>query len=307
MIILAAALFVVAPFTAANACDSCGCSSCGSADKMMPIAKNDIVETAAKAGSFKTLLAAAKAAGLVETLKGDGPYTVFAPNDDAFARLPEGTVASLLKDKAKLAAILKYHVVPGRITAKQVVTSQWLATAEGQSLFVRATGEGVMIDGASIIKTDIKASNGIIHVIDKVVLPRKNIVQTASDAKVFKTLLAAAKAAGLAEALAENGPFTVFAPTDDAFKKLPEGTVEALLKDKAKLAAILKYHVVSGRILSTDLTTGVTKAKSLEGQSIKVTRAADGKVKADGANVVKANIIAGNGVIHVIDAVILPK
>ena len=135
--------------------------------------KMDIVDTAAKAGSFNTLLAAAKAAGLVDALKGDGPITVFAPTDEAFAALPEGTVESLLKpeNKDKLAAILTYHVVPGKLPASEVVGLDRVETLNGQKPSIEVTDGGVRIDNAQIVKTDIKASNGIIHVIDAVILP----------------------------------------------------------------------------------------------------------------------------------------
>ena len=132
---------------------------------------NDIVETAVAAGSFKTLIAAVQAAGLVETLKGKGPFTVFAPTDEAFAKLPPGTVEALLKDKVKLAAILTYHVVPGDVRAAQVVTMASAKTVNGQSLTFSTSNGAVSVDKAKVVKTDILASNGVIHVIDTVVLP----------------------------------------------------------------------------------------------------------------------------------------
>ena len=133
----------------------------------------DIVDVAAEAGSFETLLAAASAAGLVETLKSEGPFTIFAPTDEAFDKLPEGTVEALLENPDKLAAILKYHVVPGRIAAKDVIAagSARPATAQGQSLNVRVVDGKVMVDDATVITADVAASNGVIHVIDTVVLP----------------------------------------------------------------------------------------------------------------------------------------
>jgi transforming growth factor-beta-induced protein len=135
---------------------------------------NDIVDTAVAAGSFKTLVAAAQAAGLVETLKGDGPFTVFAPSDDAFARLPEGTVESLLKEenREQLRAVLLYHVVPGRMPASEVVKARELKTAQGSSLAVKVDQGTVHIDGAKVVTADIQTRNGIIHVIDAVVLPK---------------------------------------------------------------------------------------------------------------------------------------
>ena len=134
---------------------------------------NDIVAVASSAGSFKTLVAAVKAAGLVETLQGPGPFTVFAPTDEAFAKLPKGTVEDLLKpeNKAKLVSILTYHVIPGKVMAADVKTMK-AKTVNGQELDVKATSKGVMIDNAKVVKTDIPASNGVIHVIDTVVLPK---------------------------------------------------------------------------------------------------------------------------------------
>lgn len=133
----------------------------------------DIVDTAVADGSFKTLAAALKAAGLVETLKGDGPFTVFAPTDDAFAKLPVGTVETLLKpeNKAKLVAILTYHVVSGKVMAADVVKLKSAATVQGQSVTVDAT-DGVKINGANVVKADIACGNGVIHVIDAVLLPK---------------------------------------------------------------------------------------------------------------------------------------
>ena len=136
-------------------------------------AEKDIVDTAVEAGSFKTLAAALKAADLIETLKGKGPFTVFAPTDEAFAKLPEGTVETLLKpeNKAKLAAILTYHVVAGKVEAKDAVKLKSAKTVNGESFKITASDEGVMVDKAKVVKTDIQCSNGVIHVIDSVIMP----------------------------------------------------------------------------------------------------------------------------------------
>jgi uncharacterized surface protein with fasciclin (FAS1) repeats len=136
----------------------------------------NVVETALAAGQFKTLTAAIDAAGLGETLKGPGPFTVFAPTDAAFAKLPAGTVENLLKpeNRDKLAAILTYHVVPGRVTAAEVTQLDEAKTANGQKIDVRASGGTVMVNNAKVITTDIPASNGIIHVIDTVMLPTRS-------------------------------------------------------------------------------------------------------------------------------------
>ena len=135
--------------------------------------QKDIVDTAVGAGSFTTLAAALQAAGLVDTLKGTGPFTVFAPTDEAFAKLPAGTVEELLKpeNKAKLTAILTYHVVPGKVMASQVTSLKEAKTVNGQSVRISTMGGAVMVDDAKVVKTDIGASNGVIHVIDAVILP----------------------------------------------------------------------------------------------------------------------------------------
>ncbi len=134
--------------------------------------EKDIVETAVSAGSFKTLAAALTEAGLIDTLKGKGPFTVFAPTDAAFAKLPEGTVEALLKDKAKLTAILTYHVVPGKVMAADVVKLTSAKSVEGGEIAIKVADGKVMLNGgANVVKTDIAASNGVIHVIDTVILP----------------------------------------------------------------------------------------------------------------------------------------
>jgi uncharacterized surface protein with fasciclin (FAS1) repeats len=136
-------------------------------------AKQDIVDTAVSAGSFNTLAAALKAAGLAETLKGKGPFTVFAPTDDAFKKLPAGTVEDLLKpeNKQKLIAVLTYHVVPGKVKATDVVKLNSAKTVNGKEVKISTANGSVKVDNANVVKTDIMASNGVIHVIDTVILP----------------------------------------------------------------------------------------------------------------------------------------
>lgn len=274
-----------------------------------PAAAADIVDTATKAGSFKTLAAALDAAGLVETLKSEGPFTVFAPTDDAFAQLPEGMVEDLLKpeNKEKLTAILTYHVAKGATPASKVVKLTGVETINGQQADVTVNGSQVKIDDATVVKTDIECDNGVIHVIDQVIVPAlEPIPVIAEKAGKFNTLLAAVKAAGLAETLSGEGPFTVLAPTDEAFAALPEGTVETLLKpeNKQKLIAVLKYHVISGRVYSQQaLKSG--SAKTLQGAKVSFDK--NGKqATVNGAKLVATDVDASNGVIHVIDAVILP-
>jgi len=273
-------------------------------------AEKSIVETALGAESFSTLVAALKAADLVEALQGEGPFTVFAPTNEAFAKLPAEQLANLLEpeNKGLLTSILTYHVLPANVPAKTVLRSKNAMTLNGQRIHFATTDGGVTVQGASVIQTDIACSNGTIHVIDSIILPSTlNIVETAVEAGSFKTLAAALGAAQLVEALQGDGPFTVFAPTDEAFAKLPKGTVESLLEpeNREKLAAILTYHVVPGRIYSEAVAAG-REFKTLQGQTVKSHM--DGKrVMVGKSQVVKADIETTNGVIHVIDSVLLPE
>lgn len=269
----------------------------------------DIVETAVSAGNFKTLVAAVKAAGLVDTLQGKGPFTVFAPSDDAFAKLPSETIATLLKpeNKEQLTAILTYHVVAGKVLAKDAYGVDSAGTVNGQRISIRRNSGRLVINESLVTATDIECDNGVIHVIDTVLLPEaKSIPEVAAANGQFGTLLAAVTEAELAETLGSKGPFTVFAPTDAAFEKLPKGTVANLLKkeNRDQLVKILTYHVVSGRVFSND-AIAAESATTLQGQSVKVGVNASG-IAINEARVVAADIQASNGVIHVIDSVLLP-
>ena len=276
-----------------------------------PTSEGTIVETAASVKDFSTLVAAVKAAGLVDALNSAGPFTVFAPTNEAFAKLPEGTVEFLLKpeNKATLVQVLTYHVVPGRITAEKIVTMSSAPTLEGQRLDIAVNDGKVTVDGATVTKADINCSNGIVHQIDAVILPvGDTIVEVASKNGSFKTLVAAVGAGGLAETLSGKGPFTVLAPTDEAFAKLPKGTVEMLLlpENKDKLVAILSYHVVPGVAAYSDAVVGMKQLPTVEGSTIPVT--VDGStVKLGDAKVIAVDVEASNGVIHVIDTVLIPS
>ena len=283
-------------------------------------AQADIVDTAVGAGSFKTLVAAVKAAGLVDTLKGKGPFTVFAPTDEAFAKLPKGTVETLLKKEnlGKLKEILTYHVVSGDVRSGAVVKLTEAPTVQGGKIRIKVDGDNVMFNDSKLLKADIACSNGVIHVIDTVLIPgqesgtktakKADIVDTAVGAGSFKTLVAAVKAAGLVETLKGDGPFTVFAPTDEAFAKIDKDTIAMLLKpeNKEKLQSILTYHVVAGDVRAADVVK-LKSAKTVNGQEVKIKITDKKGVMIDGANVIKTDIECGNGVIHVIDAVIMPK
>jgi transforming growth factor-beta-induced protein len=283
-------------------------SACSGGDAeytMMSVAtgKSNIIDTALAAGSFNTL-----AAALIDVLKSKGPFTVFAPTDEAFAKLPKGTVENLLKpeNRDQLLNILTYHVVPGELDAGEVLGSKSLNMFNGQRASINAK-EGT-IGSAKIIKTDIDCSNGVIHVINEVILPKSDtILETAASAGTFNTLAAAVEAAGLIDALNGEGPLTVFAPTDEAFAKLPAGTVENLLKPENldTLRSILLYHVVEGRVYS-DEAIKAKSAKTLQGAKIIISKSKSG-VMINNATVSEADLDASNGVIHVIDTVIIPS
>lgn len=275
------------------------------------VAEKDIVDTAVAAGSFKTLVAAAQAAGLVETLKSEGPFTILAPSDEAFANLPEGTVESLLKpeNKEKLAAILTYHVIAGKVMSQDVVKLESAKTVQGNEVKIKVGDKGVTFDKANLVKADIECSNGVIHVIDSVLIPSDpDIVDTAVANGNFKTLAAALTAAELIDTLKGDGPFTVFAPNDDAFAKIPAEAIENLLKpeNKEKLQGILTYHVISGKVMAADVVKLET-ATTVNGHDVAIAVDEHGVVTINGTKVIATDIKCGNGVIHVIDSVLMPK
>ena len=185
-----------------------------------------------------------------------------------------------------------------------------LKTVEGSELTIQLTTKGVSVgkEMANVTSADVPASNGVIHVIDSVLIPKaapsKNIVQTAIAAGQFKTLASLLTKAGLAGTLQGKGPFTVFAPTDAAFAKVPKATLAALAKNKAKLRAVLLYHVVKGKVTAAQAMK-LRSAKTLQGKSLSI-RVSGGKVLVGGATVTKADVTASNGVIHVINKVLIP-
>lgn len=282
----------------------------------------DLLETAAAAGTFKTLIDAVTAAELTATLKGPGPFTVFAPTDDAFKKLPAATLATLLEpaNKAQLQAILKYHVLSGSAKAADVTKLVAAKPLFGKDFLITVDGAKVQLtDGSgnkiNVTATDIVASNGVIHVIDAVLLPpapTKDIVDTAVGAGSFGKLAEALTKAELIDTLKGAGPFTVFAPTDAAFAKLPAGTLDTLLKpeNKAQLQAILKYHVVAGDLQASDVTKA-SSAKTVEGKDVSIKTETTGvtltDAKGGSSKVTAVNVQATNGVIHVIDTVLLPN
>jgi transforming growth factor-beta-induced protein len=281
-------------------------------------APKTIVEIAVGNNDFSTLVAAVQAAGLVDVLNGPGPFTVFAPTNAAFAKLLSDlnvTAAQLLANKPLLTQVLTYHVLPGRTLAADITNGLAAATVLGQPLVLTKSAAGVQIKDASggtsnVIATDILASNGVIHVIDRVLLPAsKNIVQLAVGTPQLSLLVEAVIAAGLADALSAAGPFTVFAPTNDAFVALLGElgvTKDALFANKALLTSVLTYHVINGQVLSSGIPFGAA-VPTLEGDTLTIGR--DLKItdaRGRQANIIATDIAASNGVVHLIDRVILP-
>jgi len=296
--------------TTASPSAAAGDSCSGSARSRTAGAElQNIVDTALAAGRFETLAAALGAAELTGALQGEGPFTVFAPTDAAFAKLPAETLESLLlpENRAALTNILTYHVVPRRFAAESVVAADYAAALNGQRIPIEKSEEGLKIDGANLLATDILCSNGIIHVVDTILMPATtDLVDTAEAAGDFATLLTAVKSAGLSSALKGEGPFTVFAPTDAAFAALQPGTVESLLlhENRDQLTAILTYHVVPGRVYADQLENG--PVGTLQGSQVKVAVGRQG-VQIDGAQVLAADVESTNGVIHIIDKVLIPR
>lgn len=249
--------------------------------------------------NFTTLNAALEAAELDSVLAGEGPFTVFAPTDEAFEALPEGTLEALLDDIPKLTKILQQHVVAGNFSSSAVLGEDALTSLFGQDLAVSA--EGPSIGGVIISSVDIPASNGVIHVIDAVLIPR-DIVEEANY-RGFTTLVAALENAGITDALKADGPLTVFAPTNEAFAAV-DG-LDAILANTNKdpLVAILKNHVVSGEN-KAEVVVGLSEVETLNNEQMSV-EVVDGEVMLNGSSKVTATDVMGlNGVIHVIDTVI---
>ena len=270
-------------------------------------AQNTVVDIIVNSADHNTLETAVIEAGLAGTLSGDGPFTVFAPTDAAFDALPAGTVDALLMDPmGDLTDILLYHVLGADVRSSDLVDGQMATTINGKDVTVIINNNGVFINNAQVTVVDLVADNGVVHVIDAVLIPpTTTVVDVIVNSPDHNTLEAAVLAAELAGTLSGDGPFTVFAPTDAAFDALPEGTVDALLMDPmGDLTDILLYHVLAGDVRSSDLTDG-QMATTINGKDVTVTINNNG-VFINDAQVTVADIVTDNGVVHVIDAVLLP-
>jgi len=267
---------------------------------------------------------ALKAGKLVDALEGKGPFTVFAPTNEAFAKIPADELKKLL-DPAnikELDAILEYHVVEGAaVYSKDLKPEQEFKTLEGEAVLVEARSSGVYVNrAAKVTAADNAATNGVVHIIDNVLIPHhtptppapkptKNIVELAVGDKDLSTLVTALKAGKLVDALEGKGPFTVFAPTNEAFAKIPADELKKLL-DPAnikELDAILEYHVVEGAAVYSKDLKPEQEFKTLEGRPIRVIKDHEGNVFVNhGVRVIAADNGATNGVVHVVDNVLIP-
>lgn len=281
--------------------------ACGD-DKEDPTPSSDIVDLAKTRSDLSTLVALIGEAGLATTLEGTGPFTVFAPTNAAFEKIPAAGLQALRSDKAALGDVLRNHVVSGEVKANTVVTLTEATALNGATIRIRVEGSTVILtdsgsNDSRVLETDLDASNGVVHVIDTVLLPApasKNLVELAAEAGL-DTLLSAATTAGLADTLANGGPFTVFAPTDDAFAALGA----AVPSDPDLLANVLLHHVVAGSLDSAAVIAGsplTTLAKT------QLTIDATGTpITINGFELSSTiDVGASNGVVHVMNEVIVP-
>merc|ERR1712198_233039 len=273
----------------------------------------NIAEELTKAGAT-TLVDLVVKAGLADTVSTGGPFTVFAPDNDAFAKLPASLVETLTNDVELLKKVLLYHVVSGEVMSKDIKNDITVDSVEGTPLRANVYLKSkfypgfVTVNGKRVTKADLKADNGVIHMVSDVIypLPTGNIAEVVTGDERFSTLLAAVGAAGLAETLSGEGPFTVFGPTNDAFAKIDKDTLDGLLADKEALTKVLLRHVVPGTVYYKGICWKVHDTAGGEQIQTQVFKGGVVKVVSEsaGARVKDADIMATNGVIHAIDTVI---
>jgi uncharacterized surface protein with fasciclin (FAS1) repeats len=301
---------------------------------------------------LSTLVTAVVEADLVDTLNSDGPFTIFAPTNDAFAAIPEDILGAVLADKDLLTSVLTYHVVAGESLTADDLGGQTLATVEGGDLVFPATGEGV--NDATVICSNVPVANGTVHIIDSVLLPQVALDAiasltgasddamadtedammgafgpgcasvpadgegsfagmaddpagtAASNNPVLSTLVTAVVEADLVDTLNSDGPFTIFAPTNDAFAAIPEDQLAAVLADKDLLTSILTLHVVAGESSTGGELFTQGTVTSVNGGDLTIEDGADGLITVNGANVLCQDVPVANGTVHIIDTVLLP-
>jgi uncharacterized surface protein with fasciclin (FAS1) repeats len=290
----------------------------------------DIVDNFSKEASLANLMSALETANLTETLRG-GPFTVFAPNNQAFSKLPAVTLENLLKpeNKKQLTDILTFHLIAGTFKVEDLQNNQEITTINGAKLIVKKEGDTTLIGNAKITTADVVQKNGVAHIIDTVLIPEtkeikltnvggvevsseKDFLENLALLPNLTTVAAAVQVSNLSSTLKSEGPFTIFVPSNPAFTKLPAGTVEDLLKteSRAKLIGILTYHVIPGKLLIEDLKDGQVLT-SLSGNKLKIkiegTKISIIGDKNDNIAVIQnADVIQKNGVAHIIDTVLMP-
>merc|ERR1711998_733901 len=283
----------------------------------MPAPTKNIVELAVATPDLSTLVAALKAASLVDTPEGAGPFTVFAPTNEAFAKLSPAILEQLFdpRNVKTLQKLLTYHVAAGAVLSKDITDNEKIKTVEGQDVVAHVTPAGIKINDAAVTTADVLAANGVVHLVDTVLMPSdmpsppvptKNIVELAAATPDLSTLVAALGRAQLVDTLKGAGPFTVFAPTNEAFAKLPPAFLEQLLEPKNVkiLQKVLTYHVAAGAVVSKNITDH-EQIKTVEGQDV-VAHVTSAGIKINDAAVTTADVLAVNGVVHVIDTVLVP-
>ncbi|MEM8556837.1 MAG: fasciclin domain-containing protein [Bacteroidota bacterium] len=296
-------------FVAGSGCDS------DDDEDLSPATEADLAEVVVATPTYTTLETVLNATDLLGALADDEmqEFTLFAPGDSAFIRLDEATAvdpdadgftglvsALLVPDNAGvLTEVLTYHVVPQRVMAADLSNGQTLETLQGATLTVRQVGADFFVDGSRITAADVTATNGILHRIDRTLTGPADVVGLVSLGPNFSELETALGDAGLVEALQEAGPFTVFAPTNAAFPNdAPTGD---------DLSNILRYHVVPGRVFAADLSDGLTAA-TLQGQNVTFTFTANADtVFVNDAQIIATDLVGTNGIVHVIDGVLLPE
>ena len=294
---------------------------------------------------LSTLVTAVQAAGLVDTLNGDGPFTIFAPTNDAFAAIPAETLDMVLADTDLLTQILTYHVVGGEsLSAEDLGAAGTAESVETSALEFGA--DGTTVNGANVICSDVPVANGTVHIVDQVLLPPAVVemlsgegpmdsslepsgpacsavpadgegsfggmaddpaATAASNNPVLSTLVSAVQAAGLVDTLNGEGPFTIFAPVNDAFAAIPPADLDAVLADTDLLTSILTYHVVAGEMLSSADLIEAGEVETVQGGTLTITEGADGGLMVNGAAGICIDVPTANATVHIIDSVLMPQ
>ncbi|MDH3270804.1 MAG: fasciclin domain-containing protein [Gemmatimonadota bacterium] len=286
-------------------------AACGDDDPMEVDTPVSIAQTAIATADLSTLTAALQAAGLVSTLEGTGPFTVFAPRNAAFDALGADVVAGLLEtgNLDVLSRVLTFHVVSGAAAfSDDLSDGQTFTTVEGGTLEVGVSANGVTVNGANVVTADVEASNGVVHIIDAVLVPETDVYETAVLTGGTTTLASAVLGAGLDAALQSDGPFTVFAPLNSAFDAVDAYTLDQLLAEDNVdiLTKVLTYHVIEAEVLASGLSDGLT-VETLQGQELVFDLSDASDPKVNGVSITTTDIEVDNGVIHLVDGVLLPE